>query len=172
MKEIPGYEGLYSVSKEGEVYSERRGIFLKKCLGGGGRYLSVSLRKDGENKMFMVHRLVALAFVENPDGKPEVNHKDGDRKNNAAKNLEWCTRSENMKHAVRTGLLVISKETQFKKGFDKKRNDKSKLSEDQVREIRRRHANGEKFSEIARDYDLNQSNIRRCCTRQYYSSII
>lgn len=63
-------------------------------------YKQVTLYKDGFAKLFMVHRLVAKAFVLNPNRKPHVNHKDGNKGNNAASNLEWCTRQENMRHSV------------------------------------------------------------------------
>ena len=64
----------------------------------------VELWKDNSRKTCMIHRLVAQAFIPNPEGKPEINHKDGDRNNNHVDNLEWCTSSENSYHAYRTGL--------------------------------------------------------------------
>lgn len=71
---------------------------LKQFEGGSG-YLHVTLSKDGKTKSSEVHRLVAIAFIAKPDGGLEVNHKDGDKHNNAAENLEWVTRSENVKHS-------------------------------------------------------------------------
>ncbi len=171
MKLIEGYE-QYSVTECGKVYSNRSNKFLKPSLGGGGRYMSVGFSINGKSKGFMVHRLVALTYIDNPESKKEVNHIDGDRMNNHASNLEWCTRSENMIHAVETGLLVPCKKSQFKKGFDSNRNDKSKLTEDDVISIRARHESGETFRSISDDYLVNESNIRRCCKRESYSNIM
>jgi hypothetical protein len=87
----------YEVSVSGEV--RRDGVVRKGYLTDKG-YVRVTI--DGKSKA--VHRLVAEAFVANPLSLTEVNHKDGDKTNNAATNLEWCTRSENMRHAYATGL--------------------------------------------------------------------
>ena len=66
----------------------------------------MGLSKDSKSKYKAVHRLVARLFVNNPDNKPEVNHIDGDKSNNHYTNLEWVTRSENMKHGYETGLIT------------------------------------------------------------------
>lgn len=67
-------------------------------------YLAVELRKYGKRQRPLVHRLVAEAFIPNPDNKPQVNHIDGNRLNNHVSNLEWCTQSENIQHSLRVGL--------------------------------------------------------------------
>lgn len=68
-------------------------------------YFKVSLMCDGRQEFIRVHRLVAKAFIINPDGKATVNHKNGIKSDNRVENLEWCTQSENLKHAWRTGLI-------------------------------------------------------------------
>lgn len=110
---IKGYEGMYSVSTTGEVMSCERFTsdgrhLMPKVIKGGcypNGYKFVCLRKDGVNQNHMIHRLVAKAFILNPNDLPEVNHKDGNKQNNNVDNLEWCTRSENLKHAVQIGLV-------------------------------------------------------------------
>ena len=74
-------------------------------VGRNKRYLVVTAQVDGKQKHFYVHRLIATAFIPNPDKKTEVNHIDGNPLNNRVENLEWCTRSENAQHAYRTGLI-------------------------------------------------------------------
>ena len=102
-KPVRGYEGLYLVSKNGEVYSTRTQKFLKPSLNESG-YLTVEFWKNYKRKREKVHRVVAMEFVDNPFSNKEVNHIDGNKKNNNAENLEWCTRSENIKHAYKMGL--------------------------------------------------------------------
>lgn len=101
LKDIVGYEGLYKVSNLGYVKG-KKGI-LKPYINLRG-YYSVCLVKHNKPKTYRLHRIVAQAFIPNPDNKPQVNHIDGDKSNNKAENLEWCTQSENMKHAFRIGL--------------------------------------------------------------------
>lgn len=103
-KDIRGYEGLYQVSNLGNVKSlnwrnqgVQKNLWLKPHNRG---YLQVELAKDGKKKCFVVHRLVADAFVPNPNGFPQVNHKDEVKTNNASENLEWCTRSYNAKYSL------------------------------------------------------------------------
>lgn len=114
---VSGFEGMYEVSRDGIVRSIDRyvntkggakqfrpGRILKQSMSNAG-YLRVHIRNGAKGKNASVHRLVALAFVPNPDGKAEVNHKDGDKLNNSAENLEWVTPSENMRHALVLGLV-------------------------------------------------------------------
>lgn len=173
MKYVDGYEGFYSVTECGKIFTHRRNKFLSPGVGGGGRYKAVTLTVDGVVKGFMVHRLVALAYIDNPCGKLEVNHIDGDRMNNSVCNLEWCTRKENVAHAMVNGLKPRPPEhTFFKKGYDGRRNAKNKLTDSQVRLIRARRDLGEVYSHIAKDFPVDESNIRKCCTREHYSNIM
>lgn len=105
-KDIPGYEGIYQVSDKGRIKSLTRkvwnytkpGRILKPQHKPNG-YLQVNLRKDGGgDKHAYVHRIVAQVFLPNPDGLPEVNHKDFDKSNNSVENLEWVSDKDNKRH--------------------------------------------------------------------------
>lgn len=100
-KDIKGYEGLYQVSDDGHVRRILKGGRTKILKNRpNGKYFTVCLSKKCEKKAFAVHRLVAETFLDNPMGKREVNHKDGDKHNNDANNLEWVTQRENLIHAM------------------------------------------------------------------------
>ncbi len=101
-REVKGYEGLYDVSNIGNVRSlnwrhsgKTRNLFLKTHRDG---YKQVELFKDGKKQMLCVHRIVAEAFLDNPENLPQVNHKNYDRSDNSVANLEWCSASDNCKH--------------------------------------------------------------------------
>lgn len=98
-KDIPGYEDLYQASNFGRVKSLRRNIIMLPRADKHG-YLRVMLSVKGYRKYCQIHRLVAWAFIPNPENKPVVNHIDGDPRNNKVDNLEWCTQSENVLHAI------------------------------------------------------------------------
>jgi hypothetical protein len=117
-KPIEGYEGLYEVSNLGRVRSldqvktkphprntsmtmtyKQKGKILKRKINTSG-YLYVDLWKDKRPHTIVVHRLVAMAFIPNPDNLPEVNHIDEDKTNPVVTNLEWVTKSENMRHGT------------------------------------------------------------------------
>ena len=106
MKDIKNYEGLYAITSCGKVWSYRSQKFLKPFDTGHG-YLQVILRKDGQNKHFRIHRLVAEAYIPNPENKEEVNHIDEVRSHNWVGNLEWTTSSENKRHSPQTGKLKL-----------------------------------------------------------------
>lgn len=133
-KDIEGYEGFYQISNLGRTRSvdridssgnRRKGRIRKPHFTKFG-YALVNLCKEGKVKHFLVHRLVAIAFIPNSENKEQVNHIDGNKKNNRLDNLEWATRSENVLHALDTGLLNT-------RGV---LNNKSKVNEIQVRKIR------------------------------------
>lgn len=144
-KDIEGYEGYYQVSTLSRVRSLNRtvkrmfrgtlalhpikGQILRQTIGKIG-YPTVELNKEGKAKRVLVHRLIAKAFLPNPSGKPQINHKDSNRANNELENLEWCTQSENIRHCFNnnrhpgSGLKGIQMYT-------------AKLNELQVRIIKR-----------------------------------
>lgn len=110
-RDVKTFEGLYEVSSEGGVRSlltlyAGKPRLLVQTLNKKRGYLAVGLCINGIAYTKMVHRLVAEAFIPNPDNKPEVNHKDGNKLNNKADNLEWSTYSENLQHAYNTGLRL------------------------------------------------------------------
>ena len=100
MIDIKGYEGLYAVTEEGKVWSYRRKKFLSPAKNNSG-YLYVNLWKDGRMKLHTLHRLVAQTYIPNPHNYPEVNHKDENKENPHASNLEWCTHKYNMNFGTR-----------------------------------------------------------------------
>jgi hypothetical protein len=169
-KDIKGYEGIYQVSDLGRVrsldrtFKDRSGrvqkikgkIRAQKSTNGRG-YIQLSL-SDGKNKSRQtLHRIVATAFIENPSGKPEINHIDGDKSNNMANNLEWCTRSENVRHCFKLGLRSSVGEN----------NGRSNINEDDVREIFRLKKAKTSVYEIAELMSVKRTLIydvlsRRC----------
>lgn len=99
MKDIIGFEGLYSITDQGNVWSYYTNKFLKPVLGANG-YLKVTLVKDGKKYTKAVHRLVAETFILNPDNLSLVNHKDENKMNNSVDNLEWCNHLYNSNYGT------------------------------------------------------------------------
>ena len=110
-KPVVGYEGLYEVSNMGNVHGIRRsgctGENLKGFVSKHGYHI-VMLNRKCQYKHMPVHRLVAMAFIDNPENKRTVNHIDGNKLNNTVDNLEWATHGENHKHAYRIGLKKVT----------------------------------------------------------------
>ena len=152
-KDIKDYEGLYQISNYGNVKSlpkerrNRRGVYIQKekllsLTNTSTGYKKVELVKDGKRKGFKVHRLVAQAFIPNPDEKPQVNHIDGDKTNNYVDNLEWVTASENSIHAYNTGL----------------NSNKKELNENEIVSM---YMNGTTKEDIAKQYGVSNAVIKR-----------
>jgi hypothetical protein len=115
--DIPGYEGIYAINRDGSVYNcprptGRKGMFMKSRLLSGYKYVGL-VNTSGKQKAKGIHRLLAETFLFNPDPRKyiEVNHIDGNKFNNSLENLEWCTSSENKKHAFAMGLSYIPEKT-------------------------------------------------------------
>ena len=142
MKDVIGYEGLYQVTSCGKVWSYKSGKFLKPVKDKVG-YSIVGLHKDGEQKKYYIHRLVAMTYIPNPDNLPQVNHKDENKENNALPNLEWCDQKYNINY-----------------GSHNKRMAKS-LSKPVFCEELNRKFDGARIA--ARELGLDQSHITQCC---------
>ena len=102
-KEIPFSNGEYLISTTGQVKTAKTGRVLAPAVDARG-YERVCLFKCDRRRRFKVHRLVAITFIPNVNGKPQVNHKDGNKRNNSVENLEWVTNDENMHHSRENGL--------------------------------------------------------------------
>lgn len=117
-KTIEEWDGLYDISNNGEVRSWYYGkkhlsvpLIRKTKLDKDG-YVSVILKHNNVKKTYLVHRLVAKAFIPNPDNLPQINHKDGNKENNNVNNLEWCTAKYNIGHAYSAGLIDTARMSQ------------------------------------------------------------
>ena len=141
---------MYQVSNLGRVKSflENKEKILRNRNDGIG-YLRVALYKRGVRKDHKVHRLVLFSFKENPLNKPHVNHINSNRSDNRVENLEWCTQSENVKHAFRYGNL---------KPLAGEKNNKAKLSNSEVLTIRILYQTESSYS-IAKKYDVYPTTI-------------
>lgn len=157
-RDIIGYEGLYQVSNLGRVKRldgiDSRGRLWKgrilKSMSTIWGYLWVPLCKDGVRKQHRIHRLVAEHFIPNVENKSQVNHIDGNKKNNTVENLEWTTHSENTKHAYITGLAH---------NFKGEKCNLSKLTEKEVIEIYKRAKIGEKLRIIADEFGIAYQSV-------------
>ena len=117
-KDIEGYEGLYQVSNLGRVKSLKvskiKSERIRKSYQQSSGYISIVLCKNGKVTNHKIHRLVANAFIDNPDNLPEVNHMDEDKTNNCVDNLEWCDSSYNKNYGTRTEKFIRSRGTPVK----------------------------------------------------------
>jgi len=144
----------YEISNTGKIRHKHSGRERKLRINNSG-YPYVMLCKDGKKLNCKVHRLVAQTFLENTENKETVNHIDGNKTNNNVDNLEWATRSENLKHAVDSGLKVPVRGEQ---------NGRAKLTKSKVVEIRERRATNPKvwtLTMLAKEYGVGRAHISR-----------
>lgn len=149
----------YIVTKEGSIISKYTGKQLYVHTNKKG-YQFVRMYVDGIAKTYLVHRVIAEVHIPSMVGKYEVNHKDGNKANNAVWNLEWVTAKENVKHAVDTGLV--------KRGSDR---PNAKLSDEKVLKMRSLREQGMNYYELGRLFDMSYQSAHRVCTRQTYTHI-
>lgn len=177
MQEIKGFEGLYSITKQGDVISHAK--IVKVGNKGGYRiqqekplkkadmngYCRVHLYKN--NKVFakLVHRLIAEAYIPNPENLPWINHIDANTKNNSINNLEWCTPKQNSQHAYKMGLM---KKIQL---FGEK-NGSAKLTESTVRQMRAMYEIEPNCSKIARHFKVNPRTAYDICHGRKWKHLI
>lgn len=178
-REIPGFEGLYDVSSRGLVRSRdhmvnfnggtriMKGRVIKPMFSHGG-YHQVNLYRGRKCITTKVHRCVAMAFIPNPLGYDQVNHKDFDRTNNDVCNLEWCSAKLNTAHNVEAGRII--------KGEDK---ILAKLKESDVVEIRKLHSENMRsyrvkrgfMQELANRYNVSTSLVEKVVRRVNWKHI-
>lgn len=169
---IPGYEPYYEVSDEGQVrrIGKSRGSQVGRILNQTDHkqgYKAISLNAAGVPRTFLVHRLVAMAFLGPIPDTLDVNHIDGDKKNNAVANLEYMTRQQNLAHAVRIGLVDNFGEN----------NPTSKLTTKQVAEIRANYSHGgyrvggKGYKALAAEYGVSWELIRSIIKGRVWQSL-
>ena len=159
-KDIDGFEGIYKISNYGRVKSLYRVVNnhpMKEMIRSNSLtkdgYVKIRLLGNGKDITARVHRLVAKAFIPNPNNKETVNHKDGNKQNNRVDNLEWSDRSEQLYHAYSHNLK------KQKRGSN---NVNSKLSEEEVEEIRKIYKKGDReygASALGRKYGVTHRTI-------------
>jgi len=147
MIDIKGYEGLYAVTTDGKIYSfpkksNNEGKFLKQKITKNG-YCEVNFSKKGKVKSFYVHRLVAFAFINNPESKPQVNHKDSDKTNNNINYLEWVSCSENQIH------------------FNDSKNSNMKYSNTQIPDMEKLYKIEKNYSKVGRIFGIKGNTVKR-----------
>jgi len=167
-KTVVGYEGLYDVGSFGNIKSYYVGKdILRKSIDSNG-YFVIGLTKNRNRNQFKVHRIVAEAFIPNPENKPCVNHIDNNRSNNHVENLEWCTHKENTQHALKQGRMVDM--TKIRPGMLGSKNPRALVNEKHVLEIRSL-ASRMRQEEIANLFLLKKKTVSAIITRQNWKHI-
>lgn len=152
MRTINGIDG-YRVTEDGRVFSEHSNKFRALGSKSNSGYLQLVLKVHGKRKCIYIHRLVAIAFVPNPENKSEVNHKNGNKEDNRAENLEWVTSSENKRHAI----SALNRKPPYKK-----------LTDEDISCIRFFTQSGELGGTrklLAKIFGVHKNTISRICRR-------
>lgn len=147
----------YYVTPQGHVENSKHHRI--KPFNNGRGYLCVSLNHQGIRKNFYVHRLVAIYFIPNPKGLPEVNHIDGNKENNDVSNLEWISQKGNMQHAARTGLLPTGQN-----------NWNANLNGDQAKLVFEAYWAGIPAKDIMRAFGVSRHTVNDIARKRIYKS--
>lgn len=180
-KDIVGYEGLYQVSNLGRVKSRgsdkwHKGRMLKPMFDGKGNYLFVGLHKNGKTKQRNIHRLVAEAFIINPNNLPCVNHINEVKTDNKVTNLEWCTVEYNSNYGNAKKNMIASR----------RKNNNQEAINKKIKEAKKRNgsfscekpvaqytmdgtfiSNYESATDAERKTGISRGGIQRCCIGRY-----
>lgn len=163
-KQIPALGGRYEASTSGEIrHIEKKNI--RKARKNKCGYLQMNFSRcdgTGKSKTILVHKLIAMTFLENPNNLENINHIDGNKQNNAIENLEYCTRSENLKHAFAMGLHKA------RKGEESPR---AKLTNEQAQEVRKLYRE-KRISQqkIAGFFNVSQRTVSKIVNGKRYAS--
>lgn len=163
---VEGHSGMYEISNLGRLRSYgqfNKLVILKLFLGDRGYYRKPLIIKGTlKRKNYSIHRLVAQAFIPNPQNKPNVNHIDGNKLNNRVENLEWVTQGENLQHAIKLGTLAL----------DGHNNPTAAFTKEQVIEIRELYSKGNlSRREIAKIYGVSKSPIDNILAMRTYKNV-
>jgi hypothetical protein len=172
--ELFSFEDRYLINIKGDVKTKGTtsiktgrkpsGNILKKVISNSGYYTTALRREEQNQKNFLVHRLIAIQFIPNPENKPCVNHKDSNRLNNDISNLEWCTHSENNSHAHKSG---------GQKKYIGEKHSQSILTENDVLEIRRDYSKRiNTMPMLANKYNVTRGAIQGVLLRKSWKHIL
>lgn len=161
---IPYIKDYYTINDLGEVYSDNSGRMKTRNRAGTEYQIINFMTNDGKKKTFRVHRLVMMAFkpIENPE-LMEVNHLDGNKKNNQLNNLEWCTSSENQQHAYKHNLQKSQK--------GKSKPISKRLTEKDVKQIWSLRKQGLSYKKIGDQIGTSSANVAKIIKGETWSSV-
>ena len=187
MKDIPGYEGIYAITKDGKIWNHPReetglhgnkynnrktkciykkgGYFLKGTIKSTPPYPTVGLTKNGICKYVRIHRLLAITFLPNPQNLPCINHKNGIKTDNRLANLEWCTVAQNNKHAHDNGLIPP------KEGLKGMKNHKALVTDKQVIEMRKLRTKGMTLKILGTKYGISFRTVWDIVTYRHWKHL-
>lgn len=163
MRDIPGYEGLYAATEDGQIYKKSTGRMTKGSLTKDGYYVT-TLTKDGVSKTWRVHRLVALTYIPNPENKPIVNHLDENKTNNNVSNLEWATAVEN----VNWGTSMVRAARTARKNREEKLKEQGIIEKEVPVASTLLPKEKEKLQEIAKEQKVSVSLLIKKAIKEKY----
>ena len=169
-KDIEGYENLYQVSSEGRIKNLNYFKTGKEKILKGGKYgsgyLKVKLFKDGKGKNYAIHRLVAQAFIENPDNKPQIDHINTDKTDNRVENLRWVTNKENMNNP-------ITRQNCSKNNYYKGKTGSKHHNSIPIYQLTKEGDIIKKWecaATVAKELNISRIGIRRCCQGKAFTA--
>lgn len=173
-RDVVGYEGFYSVSNAGEVFSHITNKILKHNVTPNGYHTVELFRRDGsKSKRLLVHRLVAVSFLPNPNNYTQINHLDENKSNNAVSNLEWCTAKYNMNYGKMAKLrhTHIDYGSQARKEVARKNGKSASRPVDQFDKNGNFIASFKSIRDAEKEFGVANSHISECCKGKRYKTV-